>query len=81
MKRKKCKGVKKSVIKKSITHEDYKNCLFTQTNQLQKMNIIRSYGHEVYTEEVNKVALCSNDDKKHVFEDQIHTLALEHCRI
>ena len=26
---KKCKGVKKSVIKKSITHEDYKNCLFT----------------------------------------------------
>ena len=79
--KKKCKGVKKSVIKKSITHEDYKNCLFTQTKQLQKMNIIRSYGHEVYTEEVNKVALCSNDDKKHVLEDQIHTLALEHCRI
>ena len=26
---KKCKGVKKSVVNKSITHEDYKNCLFT----------------------------------------------------
>ena len=24
---KKCKGVKKSVVKKSITHEDYKKCL------------------------------------------------------
>ena len=25
---KKCKGVKKSVVKKSIAHEDYKTCLF-----------------------------------------------------
>ena len=25
---KKCKGIKKSVIKKSITHDDYKTCLF-----------------------------------------------------
>ena len=24
---KKCKGVKKSVVKKSIAHEDYKKCL------------------------------------------------------
>ena len=29
---KKCKGIKKSVVKKSITHEDYKNCLFTGKN-------------------------------------------------
>ena len=31
---KKCKGVKKSVIKKSIAHEDYKKCLFTGKEQL-----------------------------------------------
>ena len=55
---KKCKGVKKSVVKKSITHEDYKKCLFTGKEQLRKMNLIRSHMHEVYTEEVNKVALC-----------------------
>ena len=78
---KKCKGVKKSVIENSITHEDYKNCLFTQKEQLRKMNIIRSYNHEVYTEEVNKVALCSNDDKRHILEDLIHTLALLHYKI
>ena len=60
---KKCKGVKKSVVKKSITHEDYKNCLFTGKEQLRKMNVIRSYKHEVYTEVVNKIALCSDDDK------------------
>ena len=78
---KKCKGVKKSVIKKSIMHKDYKNCLFTQTKQLRKMNIIRSYDHEVYTVEVNKVTLCSNDDKRHILEDLIHTLALLHYKI
>ena len=39
---KKCKGVKKSVVKKSIAHEDYKKCLFTGKEQLRKMNVIRS---------------------------------------
>ena len=78
---KKCKGVKKSVVKKSITHEDYKQCLFTGKEQLRKMNVIRSHMHEIYTEEVNKVALCSSDDKRHIPEDQVHTLALEHYRI
>ena len=75
---KKCKGVKKSVVKKSITHEDYKKCLFTGKEQLQKMNVIRSYRHEIYTEQVNKVALCP---KRHILEDQVHTLALGHYRI
>ena len=78
---KKCKGVKKSVVKKSIDHEDYKNCLFTGKQQLRKMNVIRSHKHEVYTEEVNKVALCSSDDKRHILEDGINTLALEHYNI
>ena len=78
---KKCKGVKKSVVKKSITHEDYKNCLFTGKEQLRKMNVIRSYKHEVYTEEVNKIALCSDDDKRHILKGQTDTLALWHYRI
>ena len=73
---KKCKGVKKSLVKMSIAHEDYKKCLFTGKEQLRKMNVIRSYRHEVYTEEVNKVALCPSDDKRHILEDQVHTLAL-----
>ena len=53
---KKCKGGEKSVVKKGIVHEDYKKCLFTGKEQLRKMNVIRSHMHEVYTEEVNKVA-------------------------
>ena len=78
---KKCKGVKKSVIKKSIEHEDYKKCLFTGKEQLRKMNVTISHMHEVYTEEVNKIALCSDDDKRHILEDGVHTLALGHYRI
>ena len=78
---KKCKGVKKSVVKKSITHEDYKNCLFTGKEQLRKINVIRSYKHDVYTEEVNKIALCCNDDKRHILEGKTDTLALWHYRI
>ena len=80
-KSKTCKGVKKSVVKKSIMREDYKKCLFTRKEQLRKMNVIRSHKHEVYTEEVNKVALCPSDDKRHILEDQIHTLALGDHRI
>ena len=78
---KKCKGVKKSVVKKGIAHEDYKKCLFTGKEQLRKMNVIRSYRHEVYTEEVNKVALCPDDDKRHKLGDGTRTLALGHYRI
>ena len=78
---KKCKGVKKSVVKKSIDHEDYKKCLFTGKEQLQKMNVIRSYKHEVYKEEINKIALSPDDDKRHILEDGMHTLALGHYKI
>ena len=78
---KKFKGVKKSVVKKSITHEDYKKCLFTGKEQLRKMSIIRSYRHKIYTEEVNKIPICPIVDKRHIFEDGVHTLALGHYRI
>ena len=78
---KECKGVKKSVVRKGIVHEDYKRCLFTGKEQLRKMNVIRSHMHEVYTEEVNKIALCPDDDKRHILENGVHTLALGHYRI
>ena len=78
---KRCKGVKTQVVKNSITHEDYKTCLKTGKEQLRKQNIIRSYGHEVFTEEVNKIALSAADDKRHILDDGIHTLAWWHHKI
>ena len=78
---KKCKGIKKQVVTTSIKHEDYKTCLRTGKEQLRKQNILRSYEHEVYTEEVNKVALSALDDKRYILGDGVHTLAWGHYKI
>ena len=78
---KKCKGIKKRVVESSISHEDYKTCLLTGKEQLRKQNILRSYEHEVYTEEVNKVALSALDDKRYILSDGVHTLAWGHYKI
>ncbi len=75
---KKCKGVKKYVVKKYITHEDYKECLFTKISQLRTMNTIRSRRHDVGSERINKTALSADDDKRIILEDGIHTLAIGH---
>ena len=78
---KKCKGIKKNVIKKNIKFEDYKECLFSRREQMRIMNVIRSYNYELFSEEVNKIALCANDDKRIILPDGIHTLAFGHWRI
>ena len=78
---KRCKGVKKSVVRSSITHEDYKTCLLTGKEQLRKMNVIRSYSHNVFTEEINKVALSADDDKRYILEDGQNTLSWGHYKI
>ena len=77
---KKCKGVKKNVVEKKITHDDYKACLLNGKAVYRTMNVIRSYKHDMYTEEVNKIALTADDDKRVIMEDGIHTLALGHFR-
>ena len=56
------------------------SCL-QKTIQYRRMNIIRSYSHYVFTEEINKVALSADDDKQYILEDGIHTLAHGHYRI
>ena len=78
---KRCKGIKKAVVKKSITHEDYKTCLTTGKEQLRRQNIIRSYEHTLYTEEVNKIALSAADDKRYLLKDSFDTLAWGHYKI
>ena len=72
---KKCKGIKKNVVKKSIDFDDYVKCLFSGEKEMRKMNIIRSEKHDIYSKEVNKIALSNQDDKRQVLEDKIHTLA------
>ena len=73
---KKCKGIKKNVIKKKIDFDDYVKCLFTGKKEMRSMKIIRSEKHDIYSKEVNKIALSNEDDKRQVLNDNIHTLAL-----
>ena len=45
------------------------------------MNVIRSHCYEIYTEEINKFALSSDDDKRVNMADGIHTLAYGHANL
>ena len=58
---KKCKGIKKCVVKKTLTYEDYKTCLFSDSTEYRSQLMFRSSNHEVHTIEVNKVALNRDD--------------------
>ena len=73
---KKCKGIKKNVVKKQIEFEDYVRCLFTGEKQMRSMNIIRSENHEIFSKEVNKLALSAEDDKRILCKDKVNTQAL-----
>ena len=42
---------------------------------MRKMKIIRSENHDIYSKEVNKIALSNEDDKRFVMKDKINTLA------
>ena len=72
---KKCKGVKKNVVKKTMDFDDYVKCLFSGEKEMRSMKIIRSEKHDIYSKEVNKIALSNEDDKRIVLEDKVHTLA------
>ena len=72
----KCKGIKKNVIKKKLDFDDYVQCLFTGRKEMRKMNIIRSEKHDIYSKEVNKIALSNEDDKREVLLGKVKTIAL-----
>ena len=68
---KKAKGTKKCVIKKMIKFNDYKKCLLNDEVILKSQQRFISKKHDVYTENINKIALSNNDDKRIVSSDKI----------
>ena len=72
-KKKKVKGTKKCIIKRRIMFENYKDSLFNNNTILRSQLRFKSDLHNVYTEEVNKIALNSNDDKRLQTHDRITT--------
>ena len=70
---KKSKGTKKCVIKRRLMFENYKDSLFNNKTILKSQLRFKSDHHNVYTEEVNKIALSSNDDKRLQTFDRVAT--------
>ena len=78
--KKKCKGIKKNVVKNEIDIEDYKNCVLKRSGKTVKQTQFRSYNHDIYTEEITKVALSPHDDKGVILPNGIRTLPIGHWR-
>ena len=70
---KKAKGTKKYVIKRELMFENYTDSLFNDKIILKSQQRFKSDHHKVYTEEVNKIALSSNDDKRLQTFDKVTT--------
>ena len=75
---KKCKGIKKCIVKKILTFEDYKTCLFSDSTKYRSQLMFRLAKHEVHTIKVNKAALSRDDDKRISRKDGISTFARGH---
>ena len=75
---KRAKGVKKSVLRKTIQHDDYRTCLLEKKVYARDMPGLRSYNHVIKGETVRKVALAPLDTKRYILDDGITTLAFGH---
>ena len=60
---KKTKGTKNWVTKWRLKHNDYKDCLFKNKIVLKSQWKFKRKAHNIYTEEINKIARSSNDDE------------------
>ena len=66
---KKAKGTKKCIIKKMIKFNDYIECLLDDEVILKSQHVSKK--HDVYTENINKIALSNNNDKRIVSSNKI----------
>lgn len=78
---KKIKGIKSSVVKKTINFSDFVDCLRNLRIFHRKQSIIRSRLHNVQTIKQNKIALSPYDDKRHVEENGVDTLPWGHYKL
>ena len=58
------KGIKKCVAKNKLKFIYYKDCLFNNNVILKSQQRFKSELHNVYPEEIDKIALSSNNDKR-----------------
>ena len=72
------KGIKKSVLKKEIRHQDFKDCLMEKREFQHSMMNFRSKQHQLFTVKQTKKSLSPFDDKRYILEDGYTTRAHGH---
>ena len=70
---KKAKRTKKCIIKRRLMFENYTYCLFNDEIVLKSQQRFKRDCHNVCTEQINKIALSNNDDKRLQTFDKITT--------
>ena len=70
---KKAKGVKRCIVKRRLMFENYKDSLLNNKTMMRSQLRFKSDHHNVYTEEVNKIAPNSSDNKRLQTFDRITT--------
>ena len=70
---KKSRRTNKCIIKHRIKSKDYKDSVFENKTILRSQLRFKSDLHIVYTEEINKIAISSNDDKRLQTFDKVTT--------
>ena len=77
---KKCKGIKKCIVKCTISFDNYKRRLFSGESSHRSQLLFRSHKHEVRTLEVNKLALSREDDKR-ISINGVASYAIGHYKV
>ena len=76
---KKAKRKKKCVIKRRLIFENHTDCLFNDKTILKSQQRFKNDCHNVYTEQINKIAQSSNADERLQICDRITTNAFKLC--
>lgn len=78
----KAKGIRSHVVKKHMTFDDHKRCLFGETSlNVYRENVsIRSFKHQLKTIKSDKLTYNNYDDKRIIHEDKVHTHAHGHYK-
>ena len=74
---KKAKGTKKCIIKKMIKFNDCKKCLLNDEIIFKSQQRFISKKHDVYTENMNKIALSNNDNKRIVHRIRLLAIRMD----
>lgn len=75
-----CKGIKKYVVKKNLTHQIYKNTILENSQTFKTQNLIKSLKHDLYSMTQTKLCLNAFDDKRYMINN-ILSYAWGHGRI